>query len=533
MSNNAIQYHMFELQITGKKPAGSEAMAAPRSIFTHASGEQIEIRGFYRGNGLYSVRFLPEKTGCWNYRIVGEVCEEGSIMVQPAEAGQHGPVRANGLHLFYADGKPFTAFGTTVYGLANQENALVEQTLDTLRSSPFNKVRLCVFPKHYDYNHNEPPFFPFEKGEECHWDVNRPCYAFWDRFEKYLETLADMGIEADLILFHPYDRWGFESLPQSDNLVYLDYLLRRLAALPNIWWSLANEYDLCMDKTETDWCELEAYIAEHDPYHHLLSNHNCFAPWDASRKNITHMSWQTKQLNRIPEMMKKYRKPVMVDECCYEGNVQHFWGNISGQEMTQRFWRAITLGGGCTHGETFLNMDKLRDPDPEKARAYGEDAVLWWAKGGRLIGESPVRIAFLREIIESLPGHLEEAKEGISMLYGVPDEDMKRFVDNPEVPESARPLFRAMARLKQPERDRFMSAEYTYAGHVDDRVFLWYKDTQCCAFQDILLPDAHKYTVEVIDTWKMTRETYAEHFSGPLRVFLPGKPYMAILATAE
>ena len=36
-----------------------------------------------------------------------------------------------------------------------------------------------------------------------------------------------MGIQVDLILFHPYDRWGFAAMSQHDNLVYLDYLLRR------------------------------------------------------------------------------------------------------------------------------------------------------------------------------------------------------------------------------------------------------------------------------------------------------------------
>ena len=28
------------------------------------------------------------------------------------------------------------------------------------------KVRHCVFPKHYDYNHNEPPYYAFEKDAD-------------------------------------------------------------------------------------------------------------------------------------------------------------------------------------------------------------------------------------------------------------------------------------------------------------------------------------------------------------------------------
>ncbi len=36
-------------------------------------------------------------------------------------------------------------------------------TLATLAAAPFNKLRMCVFPKHYDYNHNEPEHHPFER----------------------------------------------------------------------------------------------------------------------------------------------------------------------------------------------------------------------------------------------------------------------------------------------------------------------------------------------------------------------------------
>ncbi|GAI29095.1 unnamed protein product, partial [marine sediment metagenome] len=34
-----------------------------------------------------------------------------------------------------------------------------EQTLATLKDAPFNKMRMCVFPKSYSYNKNEPEFY--------------------------------------------------------------------------------------------------------------------------------------------------------------------------------------------------------------------------------------------------------------------------------------------------------------------------------------------------------------------------------------
>lgn len=157
-------------------------------------------------------------------------------------------------------GAPYIPFGTTVYALISQDDALVEQTLQSLAAAPFNKLRLCVFPKDYDYNHNEPPLYAFACREDGSWDTSRPSIAFYQRLERILRRIAALGIQLDLILFHPYDRWGFAAMPQADNFRYLDYLLRRLSAMPEIWWSLANEYDLCMPKkTLADWEALEAF----------------------------------------------------------------------------------------------------------------------------------------------------------------------------------------------------------------------------------------------------------------------------------
>lgn len=309
------QYEMFELVFSGEARTDNWAQIDLTAKFT-CGGKHKAVKGFYDGEGRYVVRFFPEIPGEWHWRVTGAVNAEGTEICQPAD-GALGLVKAVDTHFEYTDGTLFIPFGTTVYALAHQKDTLVSQTLESLKKAPFNKVRMCVFPKHYDYNHNEPPYYAFEKKADGGWDVNRPCIAFWQRLERILTRMADMGIQIDLILFHPYDRWGFAALPQQDNLIYLDYLLRRLSAFPNIWWSLANEYDLCADhKSLSDWEEIEAYVAQNDPYRHLLSNHNCMCFWDASRPNITHASLQTKGLSEIPRWIQEYKKPVVIDECC-------------------------------------------------------------------------------------------------------------------------------------------------------------------------------------------------------------------------
>ena len=510
------QYGMFELVFSGEALTDSWAQIDLTAEFT--CGDAVKtVRGFYDGDGRYVVRFLPEIAGEWHWKVRGAVTAEGTEVCEPAD-GSHGLVKAVLTHFEYEDGTLFIPFGTTVYALAHQEDALVEQTLESLKSAPFNKVRMCVFPKHYDYNHNEPSAYAFSKREDGSWDVNRPNIVFWHRFERILKRITDMGIQVDLILFHPYDRWGFASMPQKDNLIYLDYLLRRLAAWPGIWWSLANEYDLNLEhKSLADWEEIEACVAGNDPYHHLLSNHNCMCFWDAARPNVTHASIQTKALAEIPRWIRKYRKPVIIDECCYEGNLPHFWGSISGQEMVRRFWRCCASGAYCTHGETFLS----------------EDEILWWARGGKLKGESPKRIAFLRQIMESLPGPLTPKEGGFLAMAQLEGEALEEAAA--AIPEEMRGFFRSFAasvhRMDVQDRTAHLASEHTWEAHCGEEAYLTYFDLQCYGEQTVNLPKDKQYKAELIDPWNMTREVIAEGISGDTRLTLLGRDNLALLIT--
>ena len=507
------QYETFELHFSGENPTGGYAGIPLAASFSNGE-ETTCVRGFYNGDGDYVIRFLPQKTGTYSWKVTGLFEAEGQEPCTES-SGRHGMVKAVDTHFSYEDGTPFIPVGTTVYALISQEDELVEKTLRSLSGAPFNKIRMCVFPKSYRYNENEPPLYPFERTDGA-WDTDRPCIAFWKRFENILKRLSDMGIEVDLILFHPYDRWGFNSLSQRENLQYLEYLLRRLSAFPGIWWSLANEYDLAMDhKSMEDWEEIEEYVASGDPYGHLLSNHNCFAFWDASRKNITHASIQTKALTLVPDLIRQLGKPVIIDECCYEGDIPEFWGCISGREMTRRFWRCAASGGFCTHGETFLS----------------DDDVLWWAKGGVLRGESPERIAFLKDILYSIPGALHPCHEDISALDDLPEKEKEAALQ--EMPEDIRnmvPLFlKSIRRMPETVRVLHLAGEHTWTAQNRD-AFLRYYDLQCRRTDTITLPEDRRYRVWVIDTWNMKRELVADEVSGSVEIELPGREDMAVLA---
>jgi len=520
------QYEVFELLFKGEEPLGSKVNIDLKAEFdtiiedpddisktdknNKSNHYTVSVKGFYAGDNIYKIRFYPKYPGLVTWKVSGIFKTEGQEKCVKSDCA-NGIVRVKGLHFYYDSGKNYKPFGTTIYGMISQSEELIGKTMETLENNTFNKVRFCVFPKHYDFNHNEPMYYAFKKTEEG-WDVNQPDYRFWNHLEERIVQLDKMNIQGDLILFHPYDRWGFSTMSMEANKVYLDYLLRRLAAYPNLWWSMSNEYDLFPGLSIDNWEDLTQYVTDNDPYNHLISNHNCFNYWDFSRDNITHCCIQDVNVDEVIELQDKYHKPILFDECRYEGNIIHSWGNISAREMTHRFWTAFTYGGYCTHGETF----------------YSDDEVLWWAKGGSLKGESHKRIKFLKEIAEQIEGPLTFIREGVGALSVELLEQMK--IDG--VPEAFKGDFFAEHMIYMPKErmQAFLNRHREIFSHYEDKVYLRYYGKECSSIGIIRLPEDKTFTVEVIDTYEMTRTVVSNTASGEFKCKLPAKEGIAIIA---
>jgi len=382
----------FELSLRSGRKHGNPFTEVKLTCRFEQGGRAVEVEGFYDGDGVWRVRFMPTEEGEWTYRTRSSDAEldgkSGTVTVGPPSKTNHGPVVVRNKHyLAYADGTAYFQVGTTCYAWAHQGDALEARTLKTLAAAPFNKIRMCVFPKSYAYNKNAPTFYPFAGKPPKGWDFTRFDPRFFRHFERRVDDLMKLGIEADLILFHPYDRWGFSRMKAADDDRYLRYLVARLAAWRNVWWSLANEYDLMRAKKPADWDRFFRLIRGADPYGHLRGIHNCRAFYDHTRSWVTHASVQSSNFRDAVAWRDKYAKPIVYDECKYEGNIPQGWGNISAEEMTHRFWMGTCSGCYVGHGETYKHPDD----------------VLWWSKGGVLHGQSPPRIAFLKRILAGEP----------------------------------------------------------------------------------------------------------------------------------
>ncbi|QKJ20638.1 apiosidase-like domain-containing protein [Microbacterium hominis] len=372
------------------------ATRTPMTAFVRAGGgAERAVQGFWDGGRRYLVRFLPEEPGTWSWRTESEDAAldglTGEVEVAGAAAGDHGVVRvAHRFHFAHADGTPFRPVGATAYNWLHQDEPLFTQTVDEIAAAGFNKLRFMVFPQGGGYVEHVPALMPFEKTDG-RYDVSRPVPAFFQRLDRAVEMLGARGIQADVLIYNAYDRgqFGLNELTEEEDAAYLRYLVARLSAHPHVWWSLCNEYDQ-LDRPEERWDRIGALLAEIDPHDHLRSIHNWEEIYDNNQSWVTHASIQngsaTTDFGRASLYRDVWRKPVVLDEIKYEGDIPERWGNIAAEQLVHQFWITTVAGCYASHGESFAIPS----------------GSLHMVEGGRLRGRSPQRLAFLRRILEEL-----------------------------------------------------------------------------------------------------------------------------------
>ena len=171
------------------------------------------------------------------------------------------------------------------------------------------------------------------------------------------------------------------------------------------------------------------------------------------------------------EWLTKYEKPVIIDECGYEGTVEKAWGNLTAEELVHRMWNGFIHGAPVGHGETYWT--------PEE--------VLWWSKGGMLRGESAERIGFLKKVFEEIPG------------------DPVPLWDELETPTL----------------------------HINTDYYLLYLGRTQSERWKLDLPTDAQYRIDILDVWNCTVTTLPRLYSRDQIFPLPGKPMIAVRLTKQ
>lgn len=501
---------------TDKNPFTEVSLAA---TFTNSdTGKKITVDGFYDGDDTFRIRFMPMEPGTWTYTTASTERQLSgkSGMIECVAEGKdcHGMVMTgNDMNFVYADSTAYYPLGTTSYAWMHADKQRQEETYRSLADVGFNKLRFCVFPN--ESVTEDPELFPFEilsKGKHAdgkykgynkyEWDFSHFNPKFFRHLDDCVRRLGEIGVQADLILFHPYDmgRWGFDRMTMEQNKRYLKYVMARLGAYSNIWWSLANEWDLVKARTYDDWITLSTFVHNNDPYRHLCSIHGGTAKYiNYTLPCFTHVSIQDQgslvAFEGPATIRNIYGKPVIFDEVCYEGDHEARWAQLSGEEMLERIWTGLIGGAYVTHGECFCTT-------PNYYTGYA-----FLATGGKFKGTSPARVKFTLSLLNSLSAPLRLADQSW----------------DPYTASGGKGVY-----LRYFGKD--MPGEWTFELPVRNGRFG-------------RLQEGMKFKVDIIDTWNMTvtpcPETFILKAKNKYRmvdvdgssVKLPSKPYLLLRIT--
>ncbi|WJH33834.1 DUF5605 domain-containing protein [Paenibacillus sp. CC-CFT747] len=461
------RWGLFEWNLEGTESDNPSGEVRVRAEFRKGS-RYFETEGFDDGKGCYVIRFMPDEEGVWSVRTVSGQASfhglAGEFRCLPASDGNHGPVRAAGLHFTYADGTPFLPFGTSSLAWHVQEDRYVEQTLQTLAGAPFNKIRMSLLPPKEAVTGQEGT--PFALRENGSADPGRINQAYFDRLEKALTALLLLGAQAELILFPAnLGEWGLEAMTLEEKNRYVRYVVARLAAYRHVWWTLEEIDSRSYPAGQGDREVLLRTLRECDYAGHLLTVNGPVDGYDWGRPSITHISLRHEDVKVASEFTQNYGKPVVVDVCGWEGVGPSRWNSLTAEEMVYRLWEGLARGGYASHGEFLLQPGQLR----------------WSVHGGTLLGEASARLAFLKGLLRDAPSGLTYSRER----------------------HDASTLER--------------KGEY----------YLQYFGPHRFSSRTFAMPEG-RYGAELIDTWNMTIEPLESAYEHRFQIMLPGELFHAL-----
>ena len=382
-------YSVLEIGFVGPTLGPKDAPARDIELsvrFRHESGEpSITVHGFWDGDGkggaagdAFKVRFCPTKPGKWRLaevrsgdpKLKGQhqgdwvtaVASKrpGFWMPDPETPGSRWYRRSDGSHPYIFGNTHYTFLsGRTDRG---PNGSTIEADVRA-NARYFKKLRFSLFGDRYVHP-TEKPFRddagrPTDDGDFSH----RPNPAwFHQRADVAVRAAFETDLIADLILNGPDTRDSRSVLEaaknKGDNTPFLRYVAARYGSYPNVWFCLANEWDIKDPKyTPEQIAAAGTALRKLLPYPTPISVHGRPADWTRSLNTQPpwhdHVILQGKIRTLDPSadfiarnVARGGNCPVVNDELGYEGRGDRF----SRDDVIEGHLGAFLGGGYGTTG---------------------------------------------------------------------------------------------------------------------------------------------------------------------------------------
>lgn len=323
--------------------------------FTHSSGKIIALAGYWDGNDIYKVRFMPTLYGQWSYKITNNINQNivhGTFECVPSPA--KGIIQRKGYGFCYSDSTYWQWLGDTSW--RGYTNLLPyfgrwREIIDLRAGQGYTAMQSIV-----NSYINGPKFWANEGGL-CHplltatsknYSNINPEYFQWIDYR--IEYALSKGI-VPVMLFSWAQEYGKYSAVQWDR--FIRYLVARYAA-KNVVFVICGEYnELPNDfpgRYTSEFAKWGLIIDAADPYGHIITLH---PTGKTSCGEFGRTTWLNVIMQQTPYSSditrdRVYGKPVV------DAEPRYFYpaDQNQGSNATSRYqlWETVARGGYYTSG---------------------------------------------------------------------------------------------------------------------------------------------------------------------------------------
>ncbi|MBI1895869.1 MAG: DUF5060 domain-containing protein, partial [Acidobacteria bacterium] len=280
------KWSVYELNLTASGSSSNwytDANAQIRATFSGPGGITRHVTGFWDGGSSFKVRFTPTAEGPWTWETQssnpGLSGKTGKFICVAPQAGRHGFVRIDDRQpnsFVWDDGTRYFMWGQTYYDtvISALANDNWKKGVDKSFAYGMNKIRLHVYAQTFYKPNVEFSGYPDAQpylGASTRPDRDRLNVAYWRKLDEMVRYMDAKEMVADLIITNPY--WNnrmFGTDAQNDRFV--NYVISRYAAFPNVIWCLANEWNLSaryggsFPQDRGDFARIGEIVGANDPW---------------------------------------------------------------------------------------------------------------------------------------------------------------------------------------------------------------------------------------------------------------------------
>jgi len=326
-------YRVYEIALGANAPGTLPYLNGPgvTATFTHASGTNFTVRGFWDGANIWRLRFAPTLPGTWNWvttstdaGLNGCASNFTATASTAAELAANpllrGFIKRDGYAWRLSDGTRFLPVGDTQWSFAEELfPAEFEAWMDVLKTRGLNTVHGCAWLALYTRG-GLNPFSGSPAGDSLN-------PAYFRRLDQMIQYANDQGIMVGLCIggFPGNSAWWSMFNTQERDDRWFRYIVSRYTAL-NVRWVLygeVNEANPSWGTWQSEVAHKAALVKAEDPYRHPIgSHHNSVDTSSIGNTNVDYLEVQLAARNETQYVnaldYRQYGKPVWFEEYWYE-----------------------------------------------------------------------------------------------------------------------------------------------------------------------------------------------------------------------